>query len=359
MELLKFIKDNANWEELLTQKPYCLKIKKDEDYTILSYNQIESDFYNPIVRECRGIILENATLTPVCVPFYKFGNYGEGYVPDIDWASARTQEKVDGSLIKVWWHRGQWRVSTNNTIDAYKCPLGLVDYAQMDCPYETFGRLFDAAKEKADLDFASLDKANTYMFELVSPYNKVVVNYGGIDLYHIGTRNTERGEELEVDIGVKKPRSYDLKTLEDCVCAAGKMSFNEEGFVVVDKYWNRVKVKSPSYVEVHHLKGNDELNIKGIVELIKKNECAEFLSYFPEYTKAFKSVEERILQIIGGLESSLAEIASKTYETQKDFALEVKDGPFAAYYFLWRKNGITPKDWVWGLESNKIKEFIK
>lgn len=110
MELLKFIKDNANWEELLTKKPYCLKIKKDEDYTILSYNQIESDFYNPIVRECRGIILENSTLTPVCVPFYKFGNYGEGYVPDIDWSSARTQEKVDGSLIKVWYHNGKWRV---------------------------------------------------------------------------------------------------------------------------------------------------------------------------------------------------------------------------------------------------------
>ena len=31
MELIKFIKENENWEELLSQKPYCIKIKKDEN----------------------------------------------------------------------------------------------------------------------------------------------------------------------------------------------------------------------------------------------------------------------------------------------------------------------------------------
>ena len=124
MQLLKFIKENNNWEYILSQNPYCLKIKRDDGYIILSYNQIESDFYNPIVRECRGIILEEKTLIPVCVPFYKFGNYGEGYVPNIDWSSARTQEKVDGSLIKVWYHNGKWRVSTNGTIDAINALWG-------------------------------------------------------------------------------------------------------------------------------------------------------------------------------------------------------------------------------------------
>lgn len=359
MKVLKFIRSNGNWEQVLAKKPYCLKIKRDGDYVILSYNQFESDFYNEIVRECRGLIIDEKTLTPVCVPFYKFGNYGEGYVPEIDWESARTQEKVDGSLIKVWYHNGKWRVSTNNTIDAYKCPLGLVDFAKLDCPYETFGDLFNVAKEAANIDFERLDKRNTYMFELVSPYNKVVVSYNDVAIYHIGTRNNETLEEMDIDIGVKKPRSYDLKTLDDCVAAAKEMSFNEEGFVVVDKNWNRVKVKSPAYVEVHHLKGNDELNIKSIIEMIKTNETDEFLSYFPEYEGAFNSIRERIEIFIFLLERELDEIQQKTYETQKDFALAVKDKPFSGYYFLWRKTGVKPREWVWGLESNKIKEFIK
>lgn len=360
MRVLEFMRENANWEELLTRKPYCLKVKRDDGYIILSYNQLESDFYNPIVRECRGLIIEEATMKPVCVPFYKFGNYGEGYVPDIDWGTARVQEKVDGSLIKVWHHNGEWRVSTNGTINAYKCPLGLADYVRMvECPYETFGQLFDEAARGAWLDIEQLDKANTYMFELVSPYNKVVVNYGTIDIYHIGTRNNETLEELNVDIGVKKPKNYSLHTLEDCVEAASKLTFNEEGYVVVDGNWNRVKIKSPAYVAVHHLKGNDQLNIKGVIDMMKANETEEFLSYFPEHKKEFDFVRERIELFIYCLEREVEKIENETYETQKDFALAVKDKPFSGYYFLWRKTGIKPKDWVWGLESNKIKECIK
>ena len=359
MELIRFIKQNENWEELLAKKPYCLKIKKDQDYTILSYNQIESDFYNDIVRECRGIIIESKTLNPVCVPFYKFGNYGEGYVPEIDWGSARTQEKVDGSLIKVWYHNSKWRVSTNGTINAYNCPLGLVDFSQMDCPYKTFGELFDVAKEKQGLDFSKLDKDNTYMFELVSPYNKVVVNYEDISIYHIGTRNNKTYEEFDVDIGIKKPKQYSLNTLEDCIKSASKLSYNEEGYVVVDKYWNRVKIKSPSYVSVHHLKGNGEINIASIIELIRTNEIGEFLSYFPEYSKNVEKINLKINDIIHSLEIGLCEISKKSYQTQKEFALEVKDRPFSGFYFTWRKNNITPFDWVWGMDNNKIKEWIK
>lgn len=360
MELLKFIKENYNWEDILIKKPYCLKIKKDDGYVILSYNQIDSDFYNPIVRECRGIILEEKTLIPVCVPFYKFGNYGEGYVPNIDWSSTRTQEKVDGSLIKAWYHNGKWRVSTNGTIDAYKCPLGLVDFAQLDCPYNTFGELFDIAKQNATLDFDRLDKNKTYMFELVSPYNKVVVNYENIEIYHIGTRDNNTYEEIEIDIGVKKPKQYSLNSLEDCVKSASELSYNKEGYVVVDKYWNRVKIKSPAYVAVHHLKGNGEVNILSVIELLKTNEIIEFLNYFPEYTKNVESIKGKINSIIEQLENGLKEVNSKTYETQKEFALEVKDRPFSAFYFSWRKdNSLKPFDWVWGMDNNKIKEWIK
>lgn len=360
MQLLKFIKENNNWEYIFSQKPYCLKIKRDDGYIILSYNQIESDFCNPIVRECRGIILEEKTLIPVCVPFYKFGNYGEGYVPNIDWSSARTQEKVDGSLIKVWYHKGKWRVSTNGTIDAYKCPLGLVDFAQLDCPYNTFGELFDIAKQNAKLNFDRLDKNKTYMFELVSPYNKVVVNYENIEIYHIGTRDNNTYEEIEIDIGVKKPKKYSLNTLEDCIKSANELSYNEEGYVVVDKYWNRVKIKSPSYVAVHHLKGNGEVNILSVIELLKTNEVSEFLNYFPEYTKNVESIKGKINSIIEQLENGLKEVNSKTYETQKEFALEVKDRPFSAFYFSWRKdNSLKPFDWVWNMDNNKIKEWIK
>ena len=360
MELLKFIKANDNWEELLQQKPYCIKVKKDYDYTMLSYNQIESDFYNDVVRECRGIILENKTLMPVCVPFFKFGNYGEGYVPEIDWESATTQEKVDGSLIKVWFHNGKWRVSTNGTIDAYKCDIGQVDLLRLDCPFKSFGELFDEAMKNSGLNFDELDKDYTYMFELVSPYNKVVVPYENVEIYHIGTRDNKTLKELNLDIGIKKPKQYSLKTLEDCLNSASKLPYSEEGYVVVDKFWNRIKIKSSQYVAVHHLKNNGSVDIANVVQLLRENEIGEFLTYFPEFTNRVNIIKAKIATIIQDLHLGLAEIKDKVFKTQKDFALEVKDRPFSAFYFSWNKDKLlTPEVWFWRMDNNKIKEIVK
>lgn len=360
MKIQEFIKQNANWEQILAEKPYCLKIKKDDEYTLLSYDQIKSDFYNEIVRECRGIILENKTLEPVCIPFYKFGNYGEGYVPNIDWSSARTQEKVDGSLIKVWFHNGKWRVSTNGTIDAYKCEIGQVDLLKLDCPYKYFGELFDKAKENVGLDFGKLNKDYTYMFELVSPYNKVVIEYKEISIYHIGTRNNRTLEEIDIDIGVHKPKQFALGTLEECLESASKLPFNEEGYVVVDKYWNRIKIKSLQYVKVHHIKNNGDVNIASIVQLIRTNEIGEFLTYFAEYTNNVNIIKSKIENILLGLNNGLLEIKDKEFATQKDFALAVKDRPFSAFFFSWNKDkSLTPETWFWRMDNNKIKELVK
>ena len=79
-ELGRFCAEHNDWEELLTQEPYCMKIKEDGPYVIFNYDQIRSDFNNPLVREARGIIFRKGKWDyPVCWAFNKFGNYGESY----------------------------------------------------------------------------------------------------------------------------------------------------------------------------------------------------------------------------------------------------------------------------------------
>lgn len=359
LELIKFLENNSNWKETLSQPPYCLTIKEEDGFNLLKYSQVDSNFNYELVRECRGIILDKH-LKPVCIPFFKFGNYGESYCPDIDWKSARVQEKVDGSLIKVWFYDGKWRVSTNGTIDAYKSDIGQSIFSVMNIPYQTFGGLFDKAKENCGLDFDRLDKNKTYMFELVSPYNKVVVPYKNIEIYHIGTRDNTTFEELDEDIGVQKPKQYDLHTLEDCIATASKMPYNEEGYVVVDKNWNRVKIKSPQYVAVHHLKNNGDLNFASLVQLVRANEVEEFVIYFPEYKEYVIKLKDKIDEIISELENEVDILKTKKFDTQKDFALEVKDKQFSAFYFDWNKDkSITPRQWFWEHDNNKIKEWLK
>ena len=129
LNLIEFIKNNENWENLLKESPYFIKINKLENYVIFNYDiEKGSDFSLPLVRECRGIILDINTLTPVCFPFVKFFNIDEIYADKIDWESARVQEKIDGSLIKLWAQPIKmgaylYHISTNGKINAFESNL--------------------------------------------------------------------------------------------------------------------------------------------------------------------------------------------------------------------------------------------
>ena len=70
------------------------------------------------IRELGGIIIDCERCEVVCWPFRKFGNHNEGYADTIDWSTARVQEKVDGSIVKLWYDEanGKWQFSTNGCI---------------------------------------------------------------------------------------------------------------------------------------------------------------------------------------------------------------------------------------------------
>lgn len=241
LELRDFILSHENWEELLTTDPYNLKISRDGNYIMFKYNQISSDFTIPLVREARGIIFRESDWECVCEKFTKFGNYGESYCPDIDWATASVQEKVDGSLIGMFYDNG-WHICTNGTIDAFKAELN-------DVKYQNFGQLVLAAIHRVFEDehkfFTMLDPKCTYIFELVSPYNRVVIPYEDTKLYFLGIRDMEDGkewnpEDSDISYDFEMPKRYSLHSLEDVQKAANALPWDEEGYVVCDANRNWV-----------------------------------------------------------------------------------------------------------------------
>jgi hypothetical protein len=287
MKVLEFIRSNPNWEEELAQAPYYVKTTWKGNYAILKYNQLNSDFNNEIVRECRGCIFyipnkDHGWADLVCYPFEKFGNYGEGYVPEIDWSSAKVLEKVDGSLIKIWYHR-TWHVSTNGTIDA--------NDAETSMEGVTFYDVFKHALEKnGNLQdfFKALNPSYTYMFELVSPTTRVTVDYPEDALYFLCARSMSTFEETftpprlaALASFVKLPKIYNLTSLEDCIAVAEQMSKDEEGFVVSDKYFNRVKIKSPEYLIAARMRHNGAITVRYVVTLMKNNSLDDFMAYVP------------------------------------------------------------------------------
>lgn len=102
LKVQEFIRSNADWERLLSSAPFNLSITHDEAFgrklVMLKYDQLSSDFYNAIVKECRGLILDAETFEVVSYPFNKFFNYGEQYADEVDWRTAYVTEKIDGCV---------------------------------------------------------------------------------------------------------------------------------------------------------------------------------------------------------------------------------------------------------------------
>jgi hypothetical protein len=312
--LQNYLRAGGALEELRAK--YAIDATRHKIYSnliLLKYNQIESPFAEPIVREARGIILDEAdNWRVVCARFSKFGNYGESYCPEIDWKTARVQEKVDGSLITLYYYDKKWNVATSGSPDATGA-VGEWGFTFTELFWKTFNNMGLSTKDLGEHICPS--------FELTSKFNRVVVPHTESKLTLIGVHNRSLGIEYPVNSFAHMypvVKSYPLATLEDVQEAVNKLDgLNNEGFVVVDGTSNRVKIKSPRYVALHHLK--DSWGPRRIVEIVRTGEIAEVCAYFPEFADQFDDIKVRYDRLVAELNNAYEEL--KYIENQKEFAL--------------------------------------
>lgn len=289
LALEKLIKDNPNtWEQILTSKPYCLTVNKDQDFVCLSYDMIESDMALPECQEARGIIFDLVTLDPVCVPFFKFWNYGDSKCANLDWSTARVEQKIDGSIIKIWfsYRLDKWMISTNGCVNAFKATL------PPNPVFATFGDLVMSIfvnKYGMDQDFGfPFNKDYTHIFEVTSLFNRVVIEHKIADVTFLGKRNNitlveEKSENIILQGWkdfIRCPETFDIKSAEQVVSKADAYTGEQEGFVVVDANFNRCKIKSEFYKHLHQSKNNGAITVERVVDMIQKGKLDEFLAYF-------------------------------------------------------------------------------
>ena len=376
LKVQKFIKENANWKELLSKEPYFIKISEDTMYgknlVLLKYDQLNSDLGNAIVQECRGLILDSDTFDIVCYPFDKFFNYGEAHAANIDWNSAYVTQKIDGSICKVVKIGDDFLISTNGCIDAYKCGLP----NDFGSPFKNFGELamegfkFYGITEK---DFPTLFADGfTYIFELTSPWNQVVVKWNETKMNLIGVRDNNTLKEIfykdhPLANVFDTPKIYPIKSIEDCVKAAQELPENNEGYVVCDKDFNRIKVKSPLYLQLHYMAGNQVWSPSRVMDIIRANEVSEYLSYFPKFKVAFDELNAKYLDLIRKVDVLCGEIeflmTSGIIKTKKELAMWVFSSDerkkFQGFAFgLFDGKYKYAMEWVSGLRTQQILDLI-
>jgi len=352
-----------------TIRKFSLKTSEADGLILLNYNQIDSP-KTPETNECRGLILNKEDMSVVCYPFHRFFNHQEGYAEEVDFGTADIEQKIDGSLLNLYFspNVGEWRVSTRGMINAD----GQINDYDM-----TFADLFWKTLPNSFREFLVVaDTSSNFIFELVSPYNRIVTRYEKPDLYLLGGRFIDTLEEMDVleidiiakDFGVNRPKTYKCSNLDSLVEMFNEMHPTEEGFVVVDRNrkteagnYPRVKVKNPAYVALHHsigAGGDGYMSYKNIIKLWKLGETEEVKSYYPEYKDRIELVEN----ILNGLDNEVTErynVLSKKGLTQKEFALRVKDLPYSAIMFALRNNKVnSARGWLLNATTDYLINFI-
>ena len=270
--LIDYIKQNGL---AVLETNFFITAKRHSKYpnlVLLKYSQIESDFSNPIVRLCRGIILDEANnWKPVCFGYRKFANYGESYADKIDWSNARVAEKLDGSLIQLFYYDNQWLVATSGTPDAGG---SVGDFGF------TFAELFWRVWKEKGYQLPT-DINCCYAFELCGKYNRIVVQHKEERIVLHGGRNLNTFRELDPIVeahnyGWEVVKTFPFTSIGEVLAETIDMKgIENEGFVVIDtKNYNRVKIKAQNYIALSHLKDSVDSSKRQLLEIARKNEFA-------------------------------------------------------------------------------------
>lgn len=350
IELEQYLK--ANGLESLQGK-YKINVSRHQQLPLylLKYNHTESPLNEPIVQQCRSTIIDEQ-FNVVARFMDKFFNYDDPLAATIDWNTASVYEKVDGSFIGLYWYGG-WHICTSGSADA-RVPTPFGGYDFYNVAWDVWANLGYRLPEDHNL---------CYSFELVSPYNRVVVRYDHPMIKLIAVRNMSTGEEKRIEHvdtynWQTVSKFVNLNDMNSVVDTAKKLDGEkQEGFVVMDDNFDRIKIKSPDYFIQHKIVGNG-VSHKDLLEMVLNNDNAKLEmveNYYADYMDIIGDMRLKLNRFCSVVEGTYFMI--KDIPNQKDFAEIALKYKFSAALFQMRK-GTALMDWLKGVSITRVQELI-
>lgn len=361
MNVQKFL-ENKTFSELETKLGIKVKRYTEDNLVVLNYDQVNSPKNDPIIKECRGLILDGQG-NVISRSLDRFFNEDEnGSIQDIkgfDFTDCIIQEKADGSLVKIYYFPGKnrWEISTRGTAFAEgKFSLG-------GTYREHILSAMNSTEEEFQKKCEKLNKNLTYIFEYVGPENQIVTKYGKSEMIYITSReNTFPFSEIkEIDHSLfnsRDPVTYKVKSKRELKELLLTLPTGSEGFVIYHIPTGvRRKVKTETYILMHHMRiGKSE---KSFAELVCKGEIEEYLSYFPDDRK----IAQKYIDNFEKLKFTLKEEYEKLRNlTNKEMGLILKDSSnasiYSSIYFKAKKSGTEVMEAFSELSLEKQASYI-
>jgi hypothetical protein len=371
-----------------------LVIKQNHPTLPLSiYNYSRECQYNgmwdDITLNCRGLVLDNEG-NVIAKPFPKFFNYEEHTTNEIPNENFEVYEKMDGSLGILFYYEYElsdekrYNIWFNNNyetgMERFFDPNNLPNF---DDPYyeptpKIKGEWHMATRgsftsEQAIKGMEIAKKYNydkicvpgyTYLFEIIYPENRIVVDYGKEErLVLLGVMN-RRGEEFPYEELVEEGWDIVMKYKtwgEDWETLKKEISKDNEGYVIRFSGGMRMKIKGDEYVRLHRILTN--FSTKDIWELLRNKEPLEsFLERVPDEFDVWVREVVRDLQtqyntILNDYRTILFNI---WHPDKKVFAEYAKRYPHPSLLFaLYDGKNESAYDYVWKMIKPKYEKPFK
>jgi RNA ligase len=195
------------------------------------------NLWDDITLQTRGLVTDDKGKV-IARPFKKFFNIEEKkHTPTSEFD---VYEKMDGSLGILFNYKNQWVFATRGSFTSDQAIKGkkiLEQYAyqwlRIDC---------------------------TYLFEIIYPENRIVVDYGDDEfLTLLGIIHTDTGKELNIyeevyGYNIPVVKKYD--GIKDYTQLKSMIDDNREGFVVRFSNGDRMKIKGEEYLRLHKIMTN-------------------------------------------------------------------------------------------------------
>lgn len=272
----------------------------------------------------RGLILDEFARYVVATPFPKFFNYGEavgqdGGIPDLPF---ETFEKLDGSLIILFFYKDHWRCATKGSFTSPQARLAQQIIDNQWAPLTPMA--------------SSLNTNHTYLFELIGPDNRIVIRYPESVLVLLGGYNMA-GEEYPFDqlqIVAQREgfhlvhRYSSYQHLSDLIVQQPTLPADREGFVVRFANGHRLKIKGDEYCRIHRvISGITPLNLWAAMR--DKTDMVTLRQDVPEeFWPDFDSIHSILLgQLNYLIEHAKAEALAVSHWSDKELGLRIKTIP--------------------------------
>ena len=378
MRIIDQIKINGFQKAIET---YNLRVKDLGHKVLLKYDQLKSPKYKKEVQEARGLVLEKETWAVMSMPLYRFFDHDDILSNPLDWEKTIVMEKRDGSLIQVYWDwvLDEWSINTMFS----DCSEYL--YLNGEKSERTLKTLFVESLNELGANLEDFVKGYTYIFELTSPYNKVVVDYSKIETRLLAVRDISTLEEFDRERIEEEAKQLNLIPVENhndnftivslngCLETFKGMSHHFEGYVAWDGV-NRIKIKNPSYKVVANaqLRSKDDVdmtNKHNFLDIVKYGDITTFYMDFPNAKDFIISLNLKYMHIQSGLqnvEKELEKPKNISKPEKKKFAAQVfaklakykLNKTFGSVFFLQLDKEIKTDDYLLKFDNKKLYKAL-